>query len=156
MCSGVRDPGRSKAEQWGIQGPASCTTPELRPRDHGALERPLRPAARARRAWGLWGAPARPRAPRSIPARAIGRADCRGAIVTDPYSAMSDLHDHQSRPRRPLTRADVMTASEVSDLLGVPKSTVYELARRGELPCARLGRTVRFVRSEIEARLLGF
>jgi excisionase family DNA binding protein len=68
---------------------------------------------------------------------------------------MSDLHDHQSRPRRPLTRADVMTASEVSDLLGVPKSTVYELARRGELPCARLGRTVRFVRYEIEERLLG-
>jgi excisionase family DNA binding protein len=48
-----------------------------------------------------------------------------------------------------------MTASEVSDLLGVPKSTVYELARRGELPCARLGRTVRFVRYEIEERLLG-
>jgi putative molybdopterin biosynthesis protein len=47
-----------------------------------------------------------------------------------------------------------MTASEVAELLQLPRSTVYELARRGELPCARLGRAVRFVRSEIEARLL--
>jgi excisionase family DNA binding protein len=62
---------------------------------------------------------------------------------------------HHPRLRRPLTRADVMTASEVATLLGLPKSTVYELARRGELPCARLGRTIRFVRHEIEARLLG-
>lgn len=67
-----------------------------------------------------------------------------------------DEHSHQPhRLRRPLTRADVMTASEVATLLGLPRSTVYELARRGELPSARLGRTVRFVRSEIEARLLG-
>lgn len=46
-----------------------------------------------------------------------------------------------------------MTATEVAKLLALPKSTVYELARRGELPCARLGRTVRFVRDDIEARL---
>jgi excisionase family DNA binding protein len=47
-----------------------------------------------------------------------------------------------------------MTAAEVADLLKLPRSTVYQLARHGELPCARLGRTVRFVRSEVEARLL--
>lgn len=55
--------------------------------------------------------------------------------------------------RRHLTREDVMTAAEVAALLALPKSTVYELARRGELPCARLGRTLRFVREEIEGRL---
>jgi len=55
--------------------------------------------------------------------------------------------------RRYLTREDVMTAAEVATLLALPKSTVYELARRGELPCARLGRTIRFLRGEIEARL---
>ncbi len=48
-----------------------------------------------------------------------------------------------------------MTAAEVALLLGLPKSTVYELARRGELPCARLGRTVRFLRDDIERRLGG-
>lgn len=55
--------------------------------------------------------------------------------------------------RRRLTRADVMTARDVADLLDLPVSTVYEFARRGVLPCARLGRTVRFVRDEIERTL---
>ena len=54
-----------------------------------------------------------------------------------------------------ITREDVMTAAEVAQLLGLPKSTVYELARRGELPCARLGRTMRFLREDIEGRLRG-
>lgn len=48
-----------------------------------------------------------------------------------------------------------MNVAEVAALLGMPKSTVYDLARRGELPCARLGRTLRFVRDEVEARLRG-
>lgn len=58
-----------------------------------------------------------------------------------------------TQSRRSLTRDDVMTATEVATMLGLPRSTVYELARRGELPCARLGRTLRFVREDIEARL---
>lgn len=57
--------------------------------------------------------------------------------------------------RRRITRDDVMTAAEVAVLLALPKSTVYELARRGELPCARLGRTIRFLRDDIEQRLRG-
>ena len=57
--------------------------------------------------------------------------------------------------RRPITREDVMSAAQVAELLGMPVSTVYELARRRELPSARLGRTVRFVRDEVEARLRG-
>jgi hypothetical protein len=35
-----------------------------------------------------------------------------------------------------LTRDEVMTATEVGDLLRMPTSTVYELARRGVLPLA--------------------
>jgi excisionase family DNA binding protein len=55
--------------------------------------------------------------------------------------------------RRPLTRNGVMTASEVAELLRMPLSTVYELARRGELPSCRFGRTWRFLRSRIEEQL---
>lgn len=55
--------------------------------------------------------------------------------------------------RRRITREDVMTPAEVAELLAVPRSTVYDLARRGELPCARLGRAIRFLRDDIEARL---
>jgi excisionase family DNA binding protein len=47
-----------------------------------------------------------------------------------------------------LTRDEVMTAREVADLLRIPTSTVYELARRGVLPASRLGRTWRFADPE--------
>ncbi len=57
--------------------------------------------------------------------------------------------------RRRITRDDVMTAAEVGELLGIPTSTVYRLARTGTLPSARLGRTVRFLRDEVEGVLRG-
>jgi excisionase family DNA binding protein len=56
--------------------------------------------------------------------------------------------------RRGLTRDEVLTASEVAELLHLPVSTVYYLARRGEIPACRLGRAWRFVRPRIE-ELLG-
>jgi excisionase family DNA binding protein len=56
--------------------------------------------------------------------------------------------------RRGLTRDEVMTAIEVAELLHLPVSTVYYLARRGELPACRLGRAWRFLRPRIE-ELLG-
>jgi excisionase family DNA binding protein len=56
--------------------------------------------------------------------------------------------------RRGLTRDEVMTASEVGELLHLPVSTVYYLARRGDIPACRLGRAWRFVRPRIE-ELLG-
>lgn len=52
-----------------------------------------------------------------------------------------------------LTRYEVMTAREVAELLKVPVSTIYELARRGELPASRLGRTWRFLRPRLKALL---
>ena len=54
-----------------------------------------------------------------------------------------------------LTRDEVMTAREVADLLRIPKSTVYELARKGVLPASRLGRTWRFLRPRLEELLAG-
>jgi excisionase family DNA binding protein len=54
---------------------------------------------------------------------------------------------------RTLTRDEVLTAREVSELLKMPVSTIYELARRGELPASRLGRTWRFLRPRLEELL---
>ncbi|MGB0092709.1 MAG: helix-turn-helix domain-containing protein [Solirubrobacteraceae bacterium] len=56
--------------------------------------------------------------------------------------------------RQPLTRDEVMTATEVADLLHLPVSTVYYLARRGDIPAHQLGRTWRFLRPRLE-ELLG-
>jgi excisionase family DNA binding protein len=52
-----------------------------------------------------------------------------------------------------LTRDQVMTASEVAELLHLPVSTVYHLARQGKLPARRLGRTWRFLRPRLEELL---
>jgi len=54
-----------------------------------------------------------------------------------------------------LTRDEVMTAREVAELLKMPVSTIYRLARRGELPASRLGRTWRFLRPRLEDLLAG-
>jgi excisionase family DNA binding protein len=50
---------------------------------------------------------------------------------------------------RTLTRDEVMTAHEVAELLKMPVSTIYQLARRGELPASRLGPTWRFLRPRL-------
>jgi excisionase family DNA binding protein len=74
---------------------------------------------------------------------------------------MATATPHRTAPRHPatptvagLTRADVMTAGEVAELLHLPVSTVYYLASRGEIPACRLGRAWRFLRPRIE-ELLG-
>ena len=42
--------------------------------------------------------------------------------------------------RRSLTREDVLSLSDAAALLGMPRSTLSDLLRRGELPGVRLGR----------------
>jgi excisionase family DNA binding protein len=55
---------------------------------------------------------------------------------------------------QPLTREDVLTAAEVAELVKVPRSTIYEMARHGRIPAHRIGRAWRFIRQEIEEWLL--
>ena len=50
--------------------------------------------------------------------------------------------------------SDLLTAEEVSDQLRLPLSTVYHLAKTGELPAFRVGRSWRFSAQEIK-RLVG-
>ncbi len=44
---------------------------------------------------------------------------------------------------------DILTVIEVAQFLRVPPSTVYKLARAGELPGSRIGKHWRFVRRDI-------
>jgi len=62
-------------------------------------------------------------------------------------------HAGATRPR--LTREDVAAAREVSELLGIPVSTVLEYARRGVIPGHKLGRRWIFLRDEIDAAVRG-
>jgi excisionase family DNA binding protein len=54
---------------------------------------------------------------------------------------------------RSLTRTDVLSTTEVAELLGIPRSTVHDLARRGELPARRVGRRWLFLRERIAAAI---
>ena len=65
----------------------------------------------------------------------------------------SDRSDGENGRGLGLTRADVMTAGEVGELLHLPASTIYALARRGVLPGHRVGRAWRFIRHEVEDQL---
>jgi excisionase family DNA binding protein len=48
-----------------------------------------------------------------------------------------------------------MTAAEVSELLGVPRSWVYEQSRLGRIPTVSLGRYRRYRREAIESWVRG-
>jgi excisionase family DNA binding protein len=56
--------------------------------------------------------------------------------------------------RASLTRADVMRAEQVAELVGISRRTVYLGARQGKLPCRRRGNVILFLRPEIAAWLV--
>jgi excisionase family DNA binding protein len=45
----------------------------------------------------------------------------------------------------------LLSPADVAKLLGIKRSTVYELARVGRIPSLRIGRAVRFLRADLEA-----
>ncbi|MFO0698000.1 MAG: helix-turn-helix domain-containing protein [Nitrospira sp.] len=47
------------------------------------------------------------------------------------------------------TDGEILTIVEVARFLRVPKSTVYKLARTGELPASKIGKHWRFLRRDI-------
>lgn len=49
-----------------------------------------------------------------------------------------------------ITRQDILTVSETAELLGLSTYTITDYARRGLLPGRKLGRSWRFIRSELE------
>ena len=53
-------------------------------------------------------------------------------------------------PPRIELREPLMTAPAAAKLLAVRTSWIYDATRRGELPCVRLGKHVRFLRSDLE------
>jgi excisionase family DNA binding protein len=47
------------------------------------------------------------------------------------------------------TDSEILTVMDVARFLRVPKSTVYKLARLGELPASKIGKHWRFLRRDI-------
>lgn len=57
----------------------------------------------------------------------------------------------RSSDERPETGGEILTVPEVARFLRVPKSTVYKLARLGELPASKIGKHWRFLRRDIQS-----
>lgn len=53
------------------------------------------------------------------------------------------------------TADKLLTVSEVAETLRLVPQTIYRMARRGELPSLKFGRTIRFDRQDIEEFLKG-
>lgn len=51
---------------------------------------------------------------------------------------------------RPGPDNEILTVLDVARFLRVPKSTVYKLARVGELPASKIGKHWRFLRRDIQ------
>ena len=49
--------------------------------------------------------------------------------------------------------SELLTSTQVAELLQMKRTTVEDYARRGILPSLKLGRHRRFVRSDVEAAL---
>ncbi|CAI4032974.1 hypothetical protein DNFV4_03404 [Nitrospira tepida] len=49
-----------------------------------------------------------------------------------------------------MSQTEILTVPEVAHLLRVPKSTVYKLARLGQIPASKIGKHWRFVRRDLD------
>ena len=47
----------------------------------------------------------------------------------------------------------LLTPDDVAALLGIRRSTIYDLARTGRIPHLKVGRALRFLRTDLEAWL---
>jgi excisionase family DNA binding protein len=73
----------------------------------------------------------------------------------DVIRAREDVRaDGPRRMSRETLSEPLLRPEEVASLLGVKKSSVYEYARAGRLPCIKVGRHLRFLRADIEQWVL--
>ncbi|MFC1589950.1 helix-turn-helix domain-containing protein [Candidatus Omnitrophota bacterium] len=47
-------------------------------------------------------------------------------------------------------RADIFTIDEISKYLKTPKSTIYMLTSKGQIPCFKVGKQLRFRKKAID------
>ncbi len=56
----------------------------------------------------------------------------------------------QPSARFGLLSEPLLSPEDVAALMGVKRSTIYELARTGRLPYVKIGRATRFLRTDLE------
>lgn len=67
------------------------------------------------------------------------------------YKAVTSTFNHLSTANQaPETTANLLTIDEVCIMLNFKRGYVYELAMKGKIPCYRVGRSLRFSKTELE------
>lgn len=97
----------------------------------------------------LLGSDGRARAPHNVRAIRASEADSSFSRGHQPAARTSD---ERWEPRALLSEP-LLSASEAGALLGIPRSSVYDYAKRGELPHVRVGKHVKFIRQDLERAL---
>ena len=88
------------------------------------------------------------RASRNV--RAIRSAEAEAALSRSHPATQTP--DERWGPRALLSEP-LLSAAEAGALLGIPRSSVYDYAKRGELPHVRVGKHVKFIRQDLERAL---
>lgn len=81
--------------------------------------------------------------PEEVDMRPDHQASGSSVNLQDFMPAATRTHELLDRP--------LLLPTDVAKLLGIKRSTVYELARAGRIPSLRIGRAVRFLRADLEA-----
>lgn len=63
----------------------------------------------------------------------------------------TEVHDQEAHMTDNAVPERLLLPEEVAELLGVPKTWVYEAARRKKLPSVAVGRYPRFRRADVQA-----
>jgi len=59
-----------------------------------------------------------------------------------------------SEQKAEILREPLLDAAQAAVLLGIPKTSIYEYVRRGDLPFIKVGRHVRIIKSDLEKTLV--
>jgi len=83
--------------------------------------------------------------------RAIRASEAEAALGRS-HRPANRTPDEPWQPRA-LLNEPLLSAAEAGALLGIPRSSVYDYAKRGELPHVRVGKHVKFIRQDLERAL---
>ena len=74
--------------------------------------------------------------------------------VTQTSRELAVTPDAQNLPlmRDEILREPLLDAESAASLLGIPRSSVYAYAKRGELPHVKIGRHLKFIRSDLDRK----
>ncbi len=86
---------------------------------------------------------------------ALGSLSSPRRVTIDRADGRPTMGAYSFQPHEPAELPEVLTVSQVAEMLQVDEKTIVELVKAGELPCRKLGSMWRFSRTAIIKWLAG-